>query len=81
MPDQKPGTVGTERGTLEIVCREALQKIGNELRQLEPAGLGYALLVFDVGAGGNLAYVSNARRDDIARAMQLTSVFDQERPT
>lgn len=81
----------TDRGTLEIACREALQRIGKELRDIEPAGLGFALLVFDFGPGGNLAYVSNARREDMLRAMRefiekneaggVGTVFDQGRKT
>ncbi len=81
----------TDRGTLELACREVLAKIGHDLRHLQPAGLGFALLVFDLGEGGNLAYVSNARREDMVRAMlefcqkalggDLRSVFEQERKT
>lgn len=60
----------TDRGTLEILAGEAAARIGVELKAALPKDVGFAVLVFDFGPKGNLAYVSNAHRADMLKAMQ-----------
>lgn len=35
-----------------------------------PMGMGFALLMFDFGEGGNMFYISNGQREDVVKAMQ-----------
>ncbi len=60
----------TDRGTLEILAAESARRIADELKRSLPRGVGFAVLVFDFGPGGNLAYVSNAERADMLKAMR-----------
>jgi hypothetical protein len=59
-----------DRGTLEILANESARKIGRELKASLPPGVGFAVLVFDIGRKGNLAYVSNAERTSMIEAMR-----------
>jgi len=47
-----------------------LKEIGMLLKAACPPGYGFNLLVFSFGEGGNMFYTSNARREDMIRAMQ-----------
>lgn len=47
----------------------ALAELGNLLRTATPKGMGFALMLFDLGAGGNMHYVSSAKRDDMIAAL------------
>lgn len=50
---------------------EALLKdIGQRLKAIMPPGYGFNLLIFSFGDGGNMFYTSNAKREDMIRAMQ-----------
>lgn len=46
-----------------------LAELGDLLRQATPKGMGFALLLFDLGADGNMNYVSSAKREDMIAAM------------
>jgi hypothetical protein len=54
--------------------REKLQAwtagLAKALSETMPEGRGFALLCFDLGEGGAMAYCSNAKRDDMIKAMQ-----------
>ena len=54
------------RLVLERKCRE----IANGLAAQCPAGVGFALFLFDFGDGGNLAYVSNGSRETMIQAVE-----------
>lgn len=69
-PRPPPAPTATDRGTLEILAAEAAGRIGVELKATLPKDVGFAVLVFDFGGKGNLAYVSNAHRGDMVRAMR-----------
>ncbi|HSN21675.1 MAG TPA: hypothetical protein VLS49_13415 [Usitatibacter sp.] len=60
----------TDRGTLEILAEESARRIADELKRSLPPGTGFAVLVFDIGMRGNLAYVSNAERASMLEAMR-----------
>lgn len=60
----------TDRGSLELLAVESARRIGDELKRSLPVGVGFAVLVFDIGAKGNLAYVSNAERASMLQAMR-----------
>lgn len=47
-----------------------LESLGNMMRNaLDGTGYGFSLLIFTFGEGGNMFYTSNARREDMIRAM------------
>jgi hypothetical protein len=51
------------RLVLERQCRE----LADLLKTKVPAGVGFALFLFDFGEKGNTAYVSTAQRDDMIK--------------
>lgn len=51
---------------LEYTAREVGRRLSAEM----PEGVGFALLVFDFGEGGNLAWMSNGRREDMIKAVK-----------
>ncbi len=65
--------------TMEADAREIGTLIGEAL---EP-GVGFALVLFDVGATGNMTYISNAERAEVALLMRELAdkmEADLERP-
>lgn len=63
-----------KRVGLEAQCAE----LGRNLARCMPNGVGFTLLMFDFGTDGNIAYLSNAKRDDMCRALRefLSKVED-----
>lgn len=55
-----------QRLLLEAQCRD----IAELIHQILPKGTGFTLLLYDFGAEGNLAYVINARRDDMLKMLR-----------
>lgn len=55
-----------ERAKMEAHSRAIAEAIAESL----PEGIGFALLLFDFGEGGNLAWISNANREDMVRALR-----------
>jgi hypothetical protein len=51
---------------LERLARE----IGDVIKSRVPRGVGAAVMTFDLGSGGTIAYVSNAARGDMVRALR-----------
>lgn len=51
---------------LEAKAREIAQRIGAAC----PEGVGFALMLFNFGADGNMTWISNANRDDMVEAMR-----------
>lgn len=50
---------------------ELLNRLGNKIGNLLPEGWGFNLLLFEFGGPGkNLFYISNAKREDIAKVMK-----------
>lgn len=49
---------------------EGARKLGRVIATGLPEGVGFALLLFDFGADGNLTWISNAQRDDMLKALQ-----------
>jgi len=49
--------------------RAKAREIGKIIGGALPEGVGFALLVFNYGEGGNVAWISNARRDDMMLAL------------
>lgn len=58
--------MSTSREQLETHARE----IGRTIAGALPKGVGFALLVFDFGEGGNLAWMSNANRADMVNSLK-----------
>lgn len=60
-------------GVGAAVTREQLEKwcaeVGREIKAEMPDGVGFCLMMFDFGAGGSLAYVSSAQREDMIKAL------------
>ena len=53
---------------VEFALRETAEFIKADGRL--PIGMGFMLLMFDFGEGGNMFYISDAQRDDVLKAMQ-----------
>lgn len=51
-------------------AEQALQRLAEHLSAETPEDMGFALLLFDFGAGGAMFYVSNAERSTVVQAMQ-----------
>jgi hypothetical protein len=51
---------------LEADCSRVGRKLAEQLKP----GVGFALLMFDFGEGGNLAYLSNAQRSDMIKTLR-----------
>lgn len=43
---------------------ERCAKLGREIGDKLPENVGFAFFMFDFGGAGNLAYISNAKRED-----------------
>jgi hypothetical protein len=56
-----------DRRQLESTAREIGQTIE---RGIDDRGTGYALLLFDFGEAGSIAYMSNASRPDMIKALE-----------
>jgi hypothetical protein len=54
------------RLVLEQQCRD----VGGVIARECPAGVGFALVMFDFGDCGSMAYVSNGQRDYMVRALR-----------
>ena len=56
--------------------REQLQRIAAGVAQAvsgylpKGAGIGFAVVLFDFGDGGNMAYASNGNRGDVAKTLR-----------
>jgi hypothetical protein len=50
--------------------RDIAEKVKAELDERGIAGVGFTLLFFNYGAGGNLQYISTAERTDMIATMQ-----------
>lgn len=59
-------TTQREQKEVEAIAR----KIGKAIGAAIPDGLGFTFLLFDLGHGGTMAYLCNARRDDIIKALR-----------
>lgn len=64
--DPNSGRIYEQRLILESQARELGKVLAGEC----PAGVGFALLIFDFGETGNLAYVSNGERADVVKAIE-----------
>ncbi len=60
----------TDLKELESSARMLAQAFDVVLREKHGAKIGFAVLVFDFGEGGGLAYISNAWREDMIEAMK-----------
>lgn len=56
----------TSRDELNAKCRELGELVGAQLT----SGVGFALLIFDFGTGGNLAWISNADRAEMLNTLK-----------
>lgn len=56
--------------TPEPELREVAKDIGRKIGANLPEGVGFALLVFDFDGPGSLAWISNANRDDMLKALK-----------
>lgn len=60
------GWTGLRADELEHSARYLARKI----KALLPGGAGFALLIFDLGGPGNIAYCSSAQRQDMVKALK-----------
>ena len=59
---------------------ELLNKLGKKIAAPLPEGIGFVLLLFDYGEGGNLFYISSAEREGIINVMK-EFIKQNERPS
>lgn len=64
-PLQAPHRSDERLRLLEAGCRTLADAIGPRI----PAGIGWALFLFDLNRGGHLAWIANAQRPDMIRAL------------
>lgn len=50
--------------------RKTANEIAVKLHSALPPGIGFALLLFDLGEGGNMSYISDAERVSMIAAMK-----------
>jgi len=55
---------------VRLVLEKQCADVGRIIADALPAGVGFAFLAFDFGARGNIAYFSNANREDMIRALE-----------
>lgn len=60
-PEQRRARVG-----LEHQCAD----VGRTIAGACPSGTGFVLMMFDFGAEGSVAYVSNAQREDMVNLLR-----------
>ncbi len=58
---------------LEALCRE----VGGMIGDMMPPGVGFMMMIFTLGEGGWMTYLSNAERDDMIRA--LTEFIEKQK--
>lgn len=59
--------------SFEVRNKEAedyLRDVGRILKENTPKGMGFTLLLFDYGDGGNMFYTSSAKREDMIKALK-----------
>lgn len=44
--------------------------IGRTIKLVLPPGVGFAVMIFDLGEGGHMTYVSNGERADMINALK-----------
>lgn len=59
------GYTDVQKATVEAL----VYSIGKVIGKSTPEGMGFALLMFDIGGGGRMFYASSADRNDMHRAM------------
>ena len=48
----------------------ALREVAEFIKPKLPDGMGFTLLMFDFGSGGNMFYISDGQREDVLKSMQ-----------
>jgi len=65
----------SRKAELERLCRN----VGLEISALCPPGVGFCLLFFDFGLAGDLAFIANAKREDmIATLHEFISILEKQ---
>lgn len=65
--------MGESKDNYEVrneAAEKALRDIADHINGMVPAGMGFTLLLFDFGEGGNMFYMSSADREDMIKAMK-----------
>jgi hypothetical protein len=58
-----------ERLELEAICRRLALELMASLTGAQRRKIGFALFLYDFGADGNLAYMSNGNREDMVKML------------
>jgi hypothetical protein len=72
-PIGRKGGAMTDQNELELAARAFMDVLEE---RFGPKKIGFAVLVFDFGGGGNMAWISNAKRADMIKA--LTEFVENE---
>ena len=51
-------------------AEKALKGIGESIGKNLPKNMGFTLFIYDYGDGGNMFYMSSAKREDMLKAMK-----------
>lgn len=64
-----------KRQALEEACKGIarslvgiVERVGKEM--VPPRNIGFALVLFDLGSGGDMSYMSNGKREDMIKCLQ-----------
>jgi hypothetical protein len=61
---------GVPTTAIEDEMKEACRAIADHLKGFLPKGVCFATFLFSVGEHGFTAYISNAQRDDVSKALR-----------
>lgn len=65
--------MANQNDTFEVKNEEAqkaLREVGEYIKGMVPAGYGFTLLLFNMGEGGAMFYMSSAERESMIEAMK-----------
>lgn len=58
-----------QQAQARALLEKQTKDIATKVKSMLPPGKGFILFAFDFGEGGNLAYASNAQREDVIKAL------------
>ena len=59
-----------KKSAAQLAVEAQAAELAGVIQSALPKGLGFALFVFNFGDGGHLAYMSNAQREDMIKAVK-----------
>lgn len=72
MAEQESATARIHRLVLQRVCASVMDELIAACKSEGLEGVGFAVMLFDFGDGGSLAYASNGHRQDMIKLLRET---------